>query len=369
MKNSSKLFIISMLCCLFLVSCEKGIDTNPQKETGIAFCAGNYTNNSGYQIPCYWSGTKRVDLTGEGLITGIVNAIYVKEGVVYCTGTYSTKDRSGIPCYWVGGVLHNLEATGYAIPYCITQKGGTVYSAGEYLDETSKVQSCYWVDGEMHMLPNQGFTSKIAAIGVSASGNVYCAGSNSSTYTGSPFYYKNNEYHNLSVKDILNPFSHEYEYHPGEVKSLDFIGEEVFFGGKGEGVYSSYERLQPQPGKWKEDDISFTALSTEFDGSCQSVCATAGTVYYGGNLDPDGPNNANKMLTACYWSEGSDVTYLPDGQLVQAIGIYNSTLYCIVTGATGKTHPIYWDGSNWYDLVGESEIANAQVRCYAIARK
>ena len=165
MKIYLKVLIIIILFSFLLVSCEKNTVTDPEKETGIAFCAGNYTNTSGYQIPCYWSGTKRVDLTGVGLITGIVNAIYVNEGVVYCAGTYSTKDRSGIPCYWVNGVLHNLEATGYAIPYCITQKGGTVYSAGEYLDESSKVQSCYWVDGEMHMLPNQGFKSQIAAIG------------------------------------------------------------------------------------------------------------------------------------------------------------------------------------------------------------
>lgn len=368
MKNSSKLFIISMLCCFFLVSCEKEIDTNPDKETGIAFCAGNYTNNSGYQIPCYWSGTKRVDLTGEGLITGIVNAIYVKDGVVYCAGTYSTLVRSGIPCYWEGDVLHNLDADSYAVPYCITHTNGETYTAGEYLDESSKVQSCYWKGEEMHKLANQGYKSQIACIGVSPSGIVFCAGSNSSSYSGSPFYYKNDIYHNLSTRDILNPFSNEYEYHSGEVNSLDFIGEDVFFGGSGEGVYSSHDRLQPQPGKWKEDDISFTALSLEFDGNCQSVCAANGTVYYGGSLDPDGPNNANKMQTACYWSEGSDVRYLPDGQLVQAIGYYNSTLYCIVTGATAKTSPVYWDGSQWYDL-GSADTGKAQIRCYAIARK
>ncbi|NVO20194.1 MAG: hypothetical protein HXX13_10860 [Bacteroidetes bacterium] len=364
-----KILAISFISIQLLSSCEKKTDMVTESDPGVAFCAGSYTNENGYQVPCYWSGTSRVELKGEGLITGVVNAIYVVNGIVYCAGTYSSAKKSGIPCYWEGSLLHVLDAAGYAVPSCITHAGGITYTGGEYLDETNKVQSCYWKGSAIHKLSDQGYNSKVICIGVTSSGNVFCAGSNSSTYTGSPYYYKNDEYHHLSVNDILNPFSHAYDYHSGEVKGLDIVGEEVFFGGSGEGVYSAWAGgTQPQPGKWKEDDVAFTALSIDYDGSCQSVCAANGTVYYGGNLDPDGPNNNNKELTACYWQEGTDVTFLPDGQLVQAIGYYKSTLFCVVTGISGKSNPVYWDGAQWYELVGSTDIGKAQLRCYAIAR-
>jgi hypothetical protein len=355
-----KLLRIFQLSCCFLVlgtSCEKdGPDTQPEKETGIAFCAGSYTNDKGNSVPCYWSGTKRVELTGEGLLAGMVNAIYVKDGVVYCAGTYSTAIKSGIPCYWEGKELHVLDINGPGGATCITASNGIVYCGGQYTEGNTNY-SCYWKGTSLFKLEKKPFQTHLKCIGVTESGTVYCAGSAEAESYGSPFYWKDTTFHHLSRQDVWVNWAGEYWHHDGSVYNMDIKGESVYFGGSGDGTdHGSI------PCKWEEGTVDMTYLQNT-KGECSSVSAN-GTICYGGWYYPDEHSGPR----ACYWPQGGTVVQLPEGGRVMAIGNRNNTIYCVVLDVPGKTHPLYWDGSLWYNMVGTEDISKAQVRCYAIAR-
>ncbi len=355
-----KLFQLFQLSCLILLvatSCEKeGPPSQTEKETGIAFCAGSYTNEKGLSVPCYWSGTKRVELSGEGLLAGIVNAIYVEDGIVYCAGTYSTASQSGIPCYWEGQELHVLDMDGPGGVSCITASKGIVYCGGQY-SEGAVNHSCYWKGTTRTNLQDQEFRTHLKCIGVSESGIVYCGGSSEAESYGSPCYWKDTTFIHLSRKDVWVNWAGEYWHHNGSVYSLDIELERVYFGGSGDGNDHG-----SNPCFWEDGSVEMTYLQ-EARGECSSVSAN-GSINYGGWYYP----NQNSGPRACYWPQGGEVVQLPEGGRVMAIGSRNTTIYCVVLDVPGKTYPVYWDGSFWYDMVGSADMSKSEIRCYAIAR-
>lgn len=119
---------------------------------------------------------------------------------------------------------------------------------------------------------------------------------------------------------------------------------------------------------WIENEVVMNHLSDDYDGCCFAVYASDGNVYYGGSLDPDDPNNGNLEMTACYWPQGKSAEFLTSGNRITALGGKDSKLYFIVEGVSDKSYPVCWDGTNWIDLVGPTDIAKAEILCSAIAR-
>jgi hypothetical protein len=62
-------------------------------------------------IPCYWTGTTKTDLAGDGTHDASVSSIYVSEGTVYTAGSYNN-GTINIPCYWKGTKRIDLVGDG-----------------------------------------------------------------------------------------------------------------------------------------------------------------------------------------------------------------------------------------------------------------
>jgi hypothetical protein len=159
----------------------------------------------------------------------------------------------------------------------------------------------------------------------------------------------------LSRKDVWIEWLNQYGYHTGTVYSLAIAGEKVYFGGDGDG------NVGAMPCSWEEGDVDMHHLD-EIKGRCISV-STNGGLYYGGWIY----KNANGGPYACYWSQGGTAAVLPAGGRVMAMGSRDSNLFFVVQDIPGKSFPAYWDGTEWHDMVGTTDIGKAQIRCYAVA--
>lgn len=117
------------------------------------YCAGYYINVS-QTVPCYWAGTKRVDLPGASP-NSAARSIYVSQGTVYTAGWYEDGSQY-VPCFWKGTVKTDLSGEGSdsgAGGICVV--GGSVYVSGNYNNGTQDVP-CLWKDGVRTDLPVPG---------------------------------------------------------------------------------------------------------------------------------------------------------------------------------------------------------------------
>lgn len=350
--------IFQLSCCFLLLvtSCEKEEPlTQPEKETGIAFCAGSYTNEKGFSVPCYWSGTTRKELGGEGVLAGMVSAMYVKDGVVYCAGTFSTLTRNGVHCYWIGDKLYELENVLYATPTCITYNNGEVYTGGQYVDSTLTEHSCYWKGAKIVRLPDNGYKTRINCIATEPSGTVYCAGNDNSISAGAPYYWENSTPHYLSNNE-------------GDVKCIEIAGDIIYFGGYGNAfINPTFGYNTHRPCYWIKNDTQTHNIS-EDPGNCLAICNSNGSIYFGGNVDTFEGGQYDSNPECCYWKLNSPCNFLPESSYITALGSQENKIYCVVERKFNTGIPSFWDGSVWSDLVGATDIVNAQIRCYAVAR-
>ncbi len=141
----------------------------------VIYNAGWYLNGS-LQIPCYWAGTRRIDLAGDGVHDARARACAVSEGTVYSAGWWNDGARD-TACYWAGTSRTDLtgdEARGSQAT-SIAVLGDTVYTGGQWNDG-NRWQPCYWqgtrrVDLDSTGSPNSGVWSIAVSGGV-----VYTAG-------------------------------------------------------------------------------------------------------------------------------------------------------------------------------------------------
>ncbi len=78
---------------------------------GVPYVSGYYlVPGKETYIPCYWRGTKRVDLPRPGKNDGDANAIAVVKAEVFTAGTYCIEGTTRAACYWTGTKRHDLPA-------------------------------------------------------------------------------------------------------------------------------------------------------------------------------------------------------------------------------------------------------------------
>ena len=148
----------------------------PPEDARRVYTAGQYFDGSKF-IPCYWTGTTRTNLAGDGTHDAGANAVFVDGGTVYTAGYYI--DGAGFrPCYWRGTVRTDLPGGGdKAFAYSIFVSGGTVYTAGCFFDGVKDVP-CYWTH-----------EADASALFVSA-GTVFTAGYYSNGLRNIPCYWR-----------------------------------------------------------------------------------------------------------------------------------------------------------------------------------
>jgi len=141
----------------------------------VIYNAGWYLNES-VQTPCYWAGTRRVDLAGDGVHDARARACAVSEGTVYSAGWWNDGAKD-IACYWAGTSRTDLagdEASGSQAT-AIAVSGDTVYTGGQWNDG-SKWIPCYWQGTRRVDLDSSGSSnSGVWSMAVSG-GTVYCSG-------------------------------------------------------------------------------------------------------------------------------------------------------------------------------------------------
>ena len=102
------------------------------EDSRIVYTAGSY-NNGLRQIPCYWAGTVRTDLAGDGTHSATAMCVYVSGGTVYTSGHYGDGSKQ-IPCFWTGTTRTDLPGDGTHDSFAesIFVSAGTVYISGFY---------------------------------------------------------------------------------------------------------------------------------------------------------------------------------------------------------------------------------------------
>jgi hypothetical protein len=127
-----------------------------KEDQPTIYTVGVYYNAGLKRIPCYWTGTTRTNLAGDGTHEALAGSIFVSGGTVYTAGSYDDGSKF-IPCYWTGTTRRDLADDGaqYAYAYSIFVSGGTVYTAGHY-DDGSKWIPCYWTGTTKTNLPGDG---------------------------------------------------------------------------------------------------------------------------------------------------------------------------------------------------------------------
>jgi hypothetical protein len=258
-----------------------------------------YYNDGLKDIPCYWNGTTRIDLAGDGVNDAYAFSPTVSSGgMVYAAGYYydGLTDLQ-IPCYWAGTARTDLgDGTNNAYAYSIAVSGGTVYTAGFYYDIASdRYIPCYWTGTIRTDLPSANGNHAFASSIVISGGTVYTAG-----------YY--------------------------------------------------FDGTKQIPCYWTGTTRTDLGDGTK-DAYAYSIAVSGGTVYTAGYyFDYDAPNNMN-MWIPCYWT-GATRTDLPNVNSNQAyatsIAISGGTVYTagFYVDAGGYYKPCYWAGTNRTDLAG-----------------
>jgi hypothetical protein len=121
-------------------------------DSGTVYTAGSYLDGA-RRVPCYWIGTSRTELPGDGTNDANATGIAVSRGAVYTVGYYNdgSIDKA---CIWKGTARTDLpgDGTHESQALGIAAYGGTVYAAG-YYNDGSVNRACYWTGSTRTDLP------------------------------------------------------------------------------------------------------------------------------------------------------------------------------------------------------------------------
>ena len=118
---------------------------------GTAAHAGPTVYTAGYLLQdrktrAFYLEGATLTFLGDGIHHSLAKSIAVSEGTVYTLGSWLDETRKEyIPCYWVGTKRVDLDdgtRTGSALGIAVSE--GTVYTAGSWYDGTRYIL-CYWV--------------------------------------------------------------------------------------------------------------------------------------------------------------------------------------------------------------------------------
>jgi len=126
--------------------------------------AAGYVAAADRDTACYWTDTKRTDLpssakTGTDTLNAYANSLAVAGGTVYSAGLSQKQvgqdvDPVYMPCYWAGSKKVDLPGDGKhkGSAYAVVVQGATVYTAGFYSNGTKEIP-CYWTGAVKTDLP------------------------------------------------------------------------------------------------------------------------------------------------------------------------------------------------------------------------
>jgi hypothetical protein len=298
-----------------------GYALSPTVTVGTTvYAVGRYHNDSTNKyIPCYWAGSIRYDLTvPAGATSFVITGIAVSNGDVYTVGFYDYQldadHNVTIPCYWVNTgeaqLLTDPHQIGRAYAYAITVSSGNVYVAGDYLlsddnPDNAPYQACYWEGTTLVNLPTPAIASDIHPSAITVSGGT--------VYTSGTYYY----YDNVSTSKacywtgnddpiILN--SPEGNLSDGSrTSSIVVSGSDVYV--SGEYWRDAVDRVC----YWKNSElVDVTSPSGSIDQYSSAMMIIDDTVYIGGGYNYS--SNSNYYWRVCYWAGTAIITLNDVGQ-------------------------------------------------------
>ncbi|MGE5529068.1 MAG: hypothetical protein ACM3X6_07995 [Patescibacteria group bacterium] len=279
---------------------------------GEVYTAGYYKNGA-VSTPCYWVGTTRHDLElGTGAIMGHASSIFVDgDGTVYTAGQYRSGTGDIVPCYWEGTERHDLSVTSSeagAMDICIA--GGVVYIAGYYKGATEDI-ACLWVDGVLTSLPLASLFEGEDAYAFSVfvdGGTVYLSGS----------HYSNTAHRSIPCYWVKTPETVAMYALSGVAETREDAAHAILV--EDGVVYAAGAHYdsgigQTIPCYWVVTEVGTAEGLERYDlaygtgepyATAKDISRTGGTIYAAGHYE-DG-----SIDQACYW-RGTERFDLPGG--------------------------------------------------------
>jgi hypothetical protein len=350
MRSVTSILAFAFVVCL-MIGCP-----NPGNEPTVYTAGYYYSSAEGHNVPCYWTGTARTDLsvpTGADYV--IAKSIYVDDGAVYTAGFYMVGIR-GVPCYWDGSGYYELEndLTNDSRATSIWVDNGTVYSAGYRIDDGGLMLPCYWVGASRTDLPITGSTGWASSICVDA-GIVYVAGSDELSPRAACYWTDDGS---GAVQTLLpSDGSNMAEGH-----AIAVTGGTVYVAGR----YDVAGATPPKACYWVGDDtrVALPGFGTEDYSAAIAICVSGGTIYTAGSAE------TGSTMSSCLWvgTTWAGLT-APDTSEINATGIDVVQGISYISGTWYDSEldeyiPCYWSGT-WstgitrQDLPGSETTAKA----------
>lgn len=251
---------------------DSGTVTGIVSVEGTVYSCGNLNKDNTPDSACYWAGSTRTDLAGDGTRSAYAFAITVDSGHVYVAGYYQNSSTK-VPCYWKDGVRVDLPGTYYEAS-ALAIKGGKPYIAGF---EYTGTDPCYWADGTKVSLDRTGLTNARAQAITIADGKIYVAGRGTSATSTIPCLWTDGARTDVSMGVYTNAKVSGMTVMNGSV----YLCGDEYLGSKDVACY------------W--NGSTHTILSETYPGFANCMTSYNGTLYTGGRIYITLP------YTACYW--------------------------------------------------------------------
>jgi hypothetical protein len=180
-KKSYLYLSLLTLYCLF-TSCTENSNNYQLTQSDVVtfYRAGNYKDNAGNSIACYWVNNERIDLTTPDISKyAVIRHVIVENGQIYTAGYYEDNGGKRIPCYWINSERTDLlipELSSRANAYDFLIKDCQVYMAGCYIDSDGNQIPCYWINEKRIDLTSPELSRAIATNILVQDGKVYAGG-------------------------------------------------------------------------------------------------------------------------------------------------------------------------------------------------
>ncbi len=318
---------------------------SPAVSSGGAVYTAGYYSDGTKNIPCYWSGSRRIDLPGDGVHDASGTSLAVSGGTVYTAGSYYN-GRNHIPCFWTGTTRTDLHVFPYAVP---------IGNPLEVVVAESAQSNLNWID-----VRKDGYPLSIAV----SDGTVYTAGYMADPFTwGSPASLHTPCYWKGTAPTILDAGLND-----AAALSIAVSGGTVYTAGYYAPTYWLYFKTAdyPQgiasphatPCYWAGNTRVDLPGNGAHDAYAYSIAISGRTVYTAGCYS-DGVK-----YIPCYWVGTTRVDLPGDGThnaYAASITVIGGTVYVAGNYSDGtKVIPCYWVGATRTDLPGDG-VHNAFV--------
>lgn len=304
---------------------------NPENPGGnlispVVYAAGDFYDNNGDPIACYWVNGKQINLGNPGQSRRTtVNAIGSVNGTIYIAGDFYDINQN--QCYYIINDPEPHALNNWAQANGITCSGTDVYFVGDY-----STGPCYWRMGAPNpvLLSNsnndQAFAMCIYGNDKYVAGHIQYSDSNSRDTINKAYYWKNGQPIKLS-----DNYSDAYSIMVKDGKVYVAGWEEI----------SGYSRAcywANDAGNNDEQGLISVPLGTSGDNSsADSMTVSEGNIISAGGSDSTG---------ACYWINDSPTAVkLSLGKMVKSVFASNGKIYfggCCTDPVSKRERACYW---------------------------